>query len=154
MKKGYCNGSDMLLYIEDVAIGHCTSHKMTCSSETTDHAVKAPADDPITASLFKEKTVTGLSISISTDGLVFYGEKEAGYAKLLKAWKTGKPVTAKCMERETADNPYFKGSVIIDSLERTDDAGADSTYSASFSNNGAPEILDETALSEGEAPAT
>ncbi len=153
MKKGYCNGSDMLLYIEDVAIGHCTSHKMTCSSETTDHAVKAPADDPITASLFKEKTVIGLSISISTDGLVFYGEKEAGYAKLFKAWKTGKPVTAKCMERETSDKPYFKGSVIIDTLERTDDAGTDSTYSESFSNNGAPEILDETALSEGEAPA-
>ena len=57
------------------------------------------------------------------------------------------------MERETSDKPYFKGSVIIDTLERTDDAGTDSTYSASFSNNGAPEILDETALSEGEAPA-
>lgn len=152
MKKGYCNGSDMLLYIEDDAIGHCTSHKLTCSSETTEHAVKAPASEPITKSLFKEKTVTGLSISGSSDGLVFYGETEAGYAKLFRAWKAGQPVKAKCMERENSDKPYFKGDVIIDSLERTDDAGADSTYSVSFSNSGAPDTLDETALTEEITP--
>ena len=77
MKKGYCNGSDMLLYVGDEAVGHCTSHKVTMNSETTDHAVKAPANEPITKSLYKQKTVTGLSYSISADGLVFYGDTEA-----------------------------------------------------------------------------
>lgn len=148
-KTGYCNGSDMLLYIDDDAIGHCTSHKVQISSETTDHAVKAPSTDTSGASLWKEKTVTGMSYTITTDGLVFYGEQEAGYAKLLAKMKAGKPVKAKCMERGSSDKPYLKGDVIIDSLERNDDAGADSTYSASFSNTGAPDVLDETALTEG-----
>lgn len=151
MKKGYCNGSDMLLFINEEAIGHCTSHKLTLSTETTDHAVKAPASEPVTKSLFKEKTVTGLSYSLTADGLVFYGETEAGYAKLAAAWRTGEPVKAKCMERENAEKPYLVGDVIIDSLERNDDAGQDSTFSVSLSNSGAPDKFDTTALTEGEA---
>lgn len=149
MKKGYCNGSDMLLYIGDEAVGHCTSHKTTMNSETTEHAVKPPASEKIAKSLYKQKTVTGLSYSISADGLVFYGEQEAGYKKLLKAWREAQPVKAKCMERESK-KPYLQGDVVIDSLERNDEANADSTYSVSLSNSGAPDVLDETALTEGE----
>ena len=52
------------------------------------------------------------------------------------------------MERENSDKPYLKGKFIVSSLERTDPAQDDSTYSVNFENDGEPDILDETAITE------
>ena len=43
VKKGYVNGSDLLLYINGKAVGHCTSHTATFNSETKERAVKPVA---------------------------------------------------------------------------------------------------------------
>lgn len=147
-KTGYCNGSDMLLYIGGKAAGHCTTHTTTLNSETKDRAVKPVATAGISAGLWKGKGVTGLSISISAEGLVFYGETEAGYKSLLAAWKAGKSVEVKCMERENSDKPYLAGKFVIASLERVDPAQDDATYSISLENDGEPTTLDETAITE------
>lgn len=147
-KKGYCNGSDMLLYVNGKAVGHCTTHTVTMNSETKDRAVKAPASESISSSLWKGKGVTGLSISISSEGLVFYGENETGYKAMVAAWKSGKSVAVKCMEREESDKPYLAGQFVIASLDRTDPALDDSTWSISLENDGAPDTLDETAITE------
>lgn len=153
-KKGYCNGSDMLVYVGDKAVGHCTTHTTTMNSETKDRAVKPVASANISAGLWKGKGVVGLSISISVEGLCFYGESETGYKALVKAWKAGESVTVKCMERENSDKPYLAGKFIISSLERTDPAQDDATYTASFENDGEPETLDETAITETPETAT
>ena len=150
-KTGYCNGSDMLLYVGGKAVGHCTTHTTTMNSETKDRSVKPLATAGISAGLWKGKGVTGLSISIKADALVFYGETEGGYKALFSAWKAGKSVQVKCMERENADKPYLQGNFVIASLERTDPAQDDSTYSVSLENDGEPETLDETAITEGAA---
>lgn len=150
-KTGYCNGSDMLLYVSGKAVGHCTTHTTTMSSETKDRAVKPVASAGISAGLWKGKGVTGLSISIKADGLVFYEESESGYKTLFAAWKAGKSIDVKCMERENSERPYLAGKFVISSLERTDPAQDDSTYSVSLENDGEPEKLDETALTEGAA---
>lgn len=147
-KNGYCNGSDMLLYVGGKAVGHCTTHTTTMTSETKDRAVKPVATKSISAGLWKSKGVTGLSISISSEGLVFYGESETGYKALVAAWKAGKSVEVKCMERENSEKPYIKGKFVITSLDRTDPANDDSTYSVSLENDGEPDILDETAITE------
>ena len=91
-KKGYCNGSDMLVYVGGKAVGHCTTHTTTLNSETKDRAVKPVATASISAGLWKGKGVTGLSISISAEGLVFYGESETGYKALYAAWKAGQSI--------------------------------------------------------------
>ena len=145
---GYCNGSDMLVYVGGKAVGHCTSHTATFNSETKDRAVKPVASAGLSAGLWKGKTVTGLSISISAEGLVHYDETESGFKELLAAWKTGAPVTVKCMERANDNEPYLEGSFGITSLERTDPAQDDSTYSIQLENNGEPSTLDETAITE------
>lgn len=150
-KTGYCNGSDMLLYVSGKAVGHCTTHTTTMSSETKDRAVKPVASAGISAGLWKGKGVTGLSISIKADGLVFYEEAESGYKTLFSAWKAGKSIDVKCMERENSEKPYLAGKFVISSLERTDPAQDDSSYSVSLDNDGEPEKLDETALTEGAA---
>lgn len=138
----------MLLYIGGKAAGHCTTHTTTLNSETKDRAVKPVATAGISAGLWKGKGVTGLSISISAEGLVFYGETEAGYKSLLAAWKAGKSVEVKCMERENSDKPYLAGKFVIASLERVDPAQDDATYSISLENDGEPTTLDETAITE------
>ena len=150
-KKGYCNGSDMLVYVGGKAVGHCTTHTTTLNSETKDRAVKPVATASISAGLWKGKGVTGLSISISAEGLVFYGESETGYKALYAAWKAGQSIEVKCMERENSDKPYLKGKFVIASLERTDPAQDDSTYTVNLENDGEPDTLDETAITENPA---
>lgn len=147
-KNGYCNGSDMLLYVGGKAVGSCTSHTVTFNSETKERAVKPVASKAISSGLWKGKGVVGLSYSISGEGLVFYDETECGFRELFALWKAGRPVAVKCMERENSDQPYLEGNCVITSLERTDPAQDDSTYSISLENDGEPTTMDETAITE------
>lgn len=153
-KTGYCNGSDMLLYVGGKAVGSCTSHTTTFNSETKERAVKPVASAALASGLWKKKGVIGLSYSISAEGLVFYDETECGFKTLFALWKAGKSVEIKCMERENSDKPYLAGKCVIASLERTDPAQDDSTYSISLENDGEPTELDETAITEGTPEAT
>lgn len=147
----YCNGSNMLLYLGEDAFGHCTTHTATMNSETKDRAVKPLASKAKTNGMWKEKGVTGLSIAISAEGLIYDGEAEASYGKMMAAWKSGQPVNIKCMQRGDSKKPYLAGSFIISSLERTDPAQDDSTYTINLDNNGEPDTLDETAFTDGTA---
>lgn len=147
----YCNGSNMLLYLGEDAFGHCTTHTATMNSETKDRAIKPLAIKATTNGMWKEKGVTGLSIAISAEGLIYDGETEASYGKMMAAWKSGQPVKIKCMQRGDSQKPYLAGSFIISSLERTDPAQDDSTYTINLDNNGEPDTLDETAFTDGAA---
>lgn len=147
-KTGYCNGSDMLLYVGGKAVGSCTSHTTTFNSETKERAVKPVATAGISGGLWKKKGVVGLSYSISAEGLVFYDETENGFKELFALWKSGKSVEVKCMEREQSEKPYLAGKCVIASLERTDPANDDATYSISLENDGEPTTLDENAITE------
>lgn len=146
-KTGYCNGSDMLLYIGGKAVGHCTTHTTTINSETKDRAVKPVASKGISAGLWKNKGVVGLGVSISAEGLVFYQETESGYKSCLAMIAKGQSVEVKCMERESTDTPYLSGRFVVASLERTDAAQDDATYSISLENDGEV-TFDEDAISE------
>lgn len=146
-KTGYCNGSDMLLYVDGKPVGHCSTHTVTINSETKDRAVKPVATAPISAGLWKGKGVVGLSVSISAEGLCFYQETENGYKATLAMISKGKSVEVKCMERENSDKPYLTGNFVVASLERTDPALDDSTYSISLENDGEV-TFDDTAITE------
>lgn len=152
-KTGYCNGSDMLLYVGGKAVGHCTTHTSTFNSETKDRAVKPVASKGVSSGLWKGKGVVGLSYSISAEGLVFYGETETGFKALYRAWKSGKSIDVKCMEREKDNEPYLAGKCVIASLERTDPAQDDSSYTVQLENDGEPDTLDEDAITETTAEA-
>lgn len=145
-KSGYCNGSDVLLYVGGKAIGSCTTHTTTFNSETKERAVKPVASKGISSGLWKNKGVVGLSYSISAEGLVFYDETECGFKELFALWKAGKSVEVKCMERENSDSPYLVGNCVISSLEETAPAQDDATYSISLENDGEPTTLDESAI--------
>ncbi len=147
VKNGYVNGSDMLLYIGEKAIGHCTSHTTTFETETKERAVKPEASKNLSAGLWKSTGVTGLSITISFEGLAFYNETEFGPKELLATWKAGKPVEVKCMERE-ATTPYLSGLFVITQVEEEAPANDDTTYKGTLKNAGQPDTIDETQITE------
>lgn len=141
---GYVNGSDMLLMIDELCVGHCTSHKVQYNTDTKTHNVKAPASvKTLGTDLFSEETVTGLSFTIDFEGLQHYEETENSIGKLRMAWKAGKPVTAKCFRRAKDDTPYLVGTVVITSLTEDHPGRDDSTYSGSLKNSGAPTVFTE-----------
>jgi len=135
---GYINGSDILLSVGGKAIGHCTTHTITFNSETKDRAVKPAASQGYSAGLWKGKGVTGLSISISAEGLRYYGESENGYAELSALWGAGASIQVKAFQREGDANPYVQGNFVITSLEETSPAQDDATFSISLESDGEP----------------
>lgn len=150
-KSGYCNGSDLLLYVGGKAVGSCTSHTATFSSETKERAVKPVASAALSSGKWKKKGVVGLSYSISAEGLRFYDETECGFKELFKLWKAGEPVEVKCMERDATEKPYLVGSCVITSLEESAPAQDDATYSINLENDGEPSTLDDAAITENVA---
>ena len=147
-KTGYCNGSDLLLYVGGKAVGSCTSHTTTFSSETKERAVKPVASAALSSGKWKKKGVVGLSYSISAEGLRFYDETECGFKELFKLWKAGESVEVKCMERDSTEKPYLVGSCVITSLEESAPAQDDATYSINLENDGEPSVLDDGAITE------
>ena len=150
-KTGYCNGSDLLLYVGGKAVGSCTSHTTTFSSETKERAVKPVASAALSSGKWKKKGVVGLSYSISAEGLRFYDETECGFKELFKLWKAGESVEVKCMERDSTEKPYLVGSCVITSLEESAPAQDDATYSINLENDGEPSVLDDGAITENVA---
>lgn len=135
-KTGYVNGSDLLLKIAGKPAGHCTSHTITFSSETKDRAVKPVATAAISAGKWKEKGVTGMSVSISAEGLRNFDETENGMRALLAAWQRGESVEVEAFEREGDSKPYATGRFVIASIEESAPAEDDATYSISLENDG------------------
>ena len=147
-KEGYINGSDLLIKIAGKAVGHCTSHTLTFASETKDRAVKPVASATISTSLWKGKGVTGLSVSISAEGLRNYDETEGGFKSLVNAWVTGQPVEVIGFERESDATPYLSGNFVITNLEETSPAQDDATYSISLENDGVVTITNTAITGE------
>lgn len=141
----------MLLYVGGKAVGSCTSHTATFSSETKERAVKPVASAALSSGKWKKKGVVGLSYSISAEGLRFYDETECGFKELFKLWKAGESVEVKCMERDATEKPYLVGSCVITSLEESAPAQDDATYSINLENDGEPSTLDDGAITENVA---
>lgn len=136
----YVNGSDLLLNVGGKAIGHCTTHTTTYNSETKDRAVKPVATAKKSAGLWKGKGVTGLSISISAEGLRYYSETENGFVQIAPMWGKGQSVQVQAFEREGDATPYLQGKFVIASIEETSPAQDDATYTINLENDGEPDI--------------
>jgi hypothetical protein len=151
-KTGYKNGSDLLIKIDGNAFGHCTSHTITYSAETKDRAVKPVATASSDSGLWSGKSVSGLSIAISAEGLRFWEESEGGFKKILPLWKAGRPVEVSAFERGSDAEPYLTGKFVITKLDETNPAKDDATYSVELENDGEPTLFDESKITE--APAS
>jgi len=134
----FINGSNILLSVGGKAIGHCTSHTLTFNTETKERAFKPAASATATSGLWKGKGVTGLSISISAEGLRYTGEAENGFTELSALWGAGTSVAVLGFLRSGDSTPYLSGNFVITSIEETSPAQDDATYSISLENDGEP----------------
>lgn len=130
-RTGYIHGSDMLLSVGEEALGHSKSCEIQNQAETKERATKETSN----TGKWKEKSVTALSVSVSSEGFSFYGDK-LGYDALLKMWEQGKPVTLKYAHRGEEATKYRTGQFIITNLTENAPADDDATYSISMENTG------------------
>ena len=142
MEKGYIHGSDMLvgLMLEDAftPMGHSKTCTVSNKAETKERAVKPTLETKAAASSagkWKEKSVSGLSVEISSEGFKFYGD-EMGYDKLLELWEKSEPVTVRYALRGEETTKYREGKFLITSLDETSPSDDDSTYTISLENSG------------------
>lgn len=159
--EGYVNGSDELVAIAGGAIGHSTTATVTFNSDTKDRAVKPVATAGMQSGLWKGKGVTGLSISISAEGLRYYKETENGYEPISARWGKGKSVEVSVYHRTDSSanggkptNPYLKGMFVITSVETTTPAQDDATYTINLENDGEPEIYPGKETADASATGT
>ena len=139
-KGDYIEGRDIMLYVNTgtneetptyTATAAATSHSISYSGETKERVTKDTGNGA-----WSEKRVTKLSVSIKVDALTVFNA-DCGYDKLLEIMKSRQPVLLRYgfKEEETGDT-YEEGKFVSTSLEKTDSAEDDSTYSASFENTG------------------
>ena len=115
----YRLGNNVRVSIGEQLIGGQQNCSLTMESETGDTTTKD-------SGMWAETEVTGLSWSVSCDGLITVDD--AAVAALETAWKNAEKVTIKY---GTADK-YKTGQAIIESLEQNDNMKEKSTYSVSF----------------------
>lgn len=141
---GYVNGSDMLLLIDGKAVGHCTTHSVSITTETKERAVK-PVATVATAGvgLWKQKGVTGVAVSISAEGLHVYDETEGGLMTLAGVITEGTVVTVNCIYRSKDTAPYLSGNFVITKLDHSMPGQDDVSYSIELENSG-PVTFDDT----------
>jgi predicted secreted protein len=148
----FINGSDLLIKVAGNYLAHSSTHTTTYNTETKDRSFKPVGTVKKGSGKWKNKGVSGLSISISAEGLRTDDEVENGFATLLAAWKKGESIVVEAIEREGKD-PYLKGAFIIASLEETSPAEDDATYSISLENDGEPDVFAPEDLSDYVAAA-
>jgi predicted secreted protein len=139
--EGFVNGSDLLLFIDTsitstpewTAVAHTTSHTVDYSSETKDRVTK----DISSNGKWKSKAVSGISATITCEGLMIYDSDKLSYKTILAKMKAGQTVLLKFGFREEAEgDTYEQGLFVISSISQTSPAGEDTTFSATFENSG------------------
>ena len=122
----YRLGNNIRVTVGEKLIGGQQNCSLTMSSETGDVTTKD-------SGLWAESEVTGLSWSVSCDGLIAVDDEAV--AALEAAWKNAQKVI---IQYGTSEK-FKTGQAIIESLEQNDDMKEKSTYSVSFVGVGALE---------------
>lgn len=136
---GPISGSDLLIFVDGKAVGHSTSCTIDITNETKDMAFKPAASVTTpTTGKWKEKRVSGTSVSIKADGLVFYEETEFGYRFATSKVLLDQTVEVKAKFRTATAGGVgmLSGNFIITSLNISASHGEDITYSISLENSG------------------
>ena len=115
----YRLGNNIRVSVGDQLIGGQQNCTLSMNSETGDTTTKD-------SGIWAESEVTGLSWSVSCDGLI--AVDDAAVIALETAWKKAEKVT---IQYGTAE-AYKTGEAIIESLEQNDAMKEKSTYTVSF----------------------
>lgn len=123
-------GTDLVLKMNDVIVGHAKSHTISISGNIID---KSSKDD----ALWNVKGSGRLGWNAKCDGLVSYDDTLCNYESLYTAMIARTAVTI--ISVNTAGTPIktYTGSAFISSLELTSPDDDNATFSVSFEGSGA-----------------
>lgn len=128
---GIVNGTDLRIYMGGVAIGHATACSLDLTRETRETLTKdAPGGGWATAEVGRK------SATLSTDGMFSYDTTNKKFSDLFTAFDNGTLLLLRFTTDETSDT-YWEGSGYITSLNLSAPVEDNTTYSATFTVNGA-----------------
>lgn len=128
---GIVNGTDLRIYMGGVAIGHATTCSLDLTRETRETLTKdAPGGGWATAEVGRK------SATLSTDGMFSYDTTNKKFSDLFTAFDNGTLLLLRFTTDENGDT-YWQGSGYITSLNLTAPVEDNTTYSATFTVNGA-----------------
>ena len=127
----YINGSDIMLYLDSKPSLAAKSHKISYKTTSKQIITK-----DVKNSLYTNKIVTRIDVSISCDALVAVGDsKSFGSDELLAKLKEAKTVDLRYGNKNNTGT-FEEGKFIIDSIDISSPAGEEASYTATFSNYG------------------
>ena len=128
---GIVNGTDLRIYMSGVAIGHATTCSLDMTRETRETLTKdAPGGGWATAEVGRK------SATLSTDGMFSYDTSNKKFSDLFTAFDNGTLLLLRFTTDENGDT-YWQGSGYITSLNLSAPVEDNTTYSATFTVNGA-----------------
>jgi len=128
---GIVNGTDLRIYMGGVAIGHATTCSLDLTRETRETLTKdAPGGGWATAEVGRK------SATLSTDGMFSYDTSNKKFSDLFTAFDNGTLLLLRFTTDENGDT-YWQGSGYITSLNLSAPVEDNTTYSATFTVNGA-----------------
>ena len=128
---GIVNGTDLRIYMGGVAIGHATTCSLDMTRETRETLTKdAPGGGWATAEVGRK------SATLSTDGMFSYDTTNKKFSDLFSAFDNGTLLLLRFTTDENGDT-YWQGSGYITSLNLSAPVEDNTTYSATFTVNGA-----------------
>jgi len=130
---GKFNGTSLLVYVDDVAIGHATSHTVNVNAEMIDVTTKS-------SSGWKDVLPGLRDWSIDCDGFVAYDATEGiseAFADL-----TGRTQVTLKFSTEVTGDARWTGDAYVSSIQQTAAVEDAVTYSISFAGDGS--LTEET----------
>lgn len=129
----YINGSDIVVAVGDKVMLGAKTHKRQMKTTTT-----VVTDKDVEDSLYDKKVVKKVEVTITCDGFCKIGD--TSLEELEEAITQGKKVKLKYgyKQGKNGGKSFTEGDFIVSSFDRTDPASDNSTYSATFVNDGKP----------------
>lgn len=124
----YREGTDLILSLNNVAMGYASSCKISDSAETGERVTKEKGSGK-----FKETYVKSVSEQITCDGFEAT-DSRTKYSYLKDLMLTGTPVTLTYCHVD--DTQGYEGTYVITQLDLDGPAGDDEKYSLTFVNSG------------------
>ena len=124
---GKFNGTDLLVYVDGVAVAHATSHTLNINVDMIDATTKSSAG-------WKDILPGLKDWSIDFEGLVAYDAAE-GFSELFADIGSRTQVTVKFSTEETGDDRYT-GTAYVASLSASAPLEDVVSYSGSFAGDG------------------
>lgn len=129
----YVNGSDIVLAVGDKVMLGANTHKRQIKTTTT-----VVTDKDVEDSLYERKVVKKVEITITCDGFCKTGD--TSLEDVEAAITQGKTVKLRYgyKQGKNGGKSFTEGDFIVSSFDQTDPASDNSTYSATFVNDGKP----------------